>query len=93
MIIKQKNLLPSDAKKIKNNFIFENFNKSFDKFVKEEMSSISQYINENFLNVPDNFFSNHEKFEWYENTYSDYDFFYELTNNKTKGTKFNQMEQ
>ena len=51
------------------------------------MSSISQYINENFLNVPDNFFSNHEKFEWCENTYSGYDFFYELTNNKAKGTK------
>ena len=49
MIIKQKNsLLPSDTNKIKNNFIFENFNKSFDIFGKEEMSSISKYINENF---------------------------------------------
>ena len=84
----EKPIMPSDTKETKNNFIFENFNKSFDKFVKEEMSSISIYINENFLNVPDNFFSNHEKLEWCENTYSGYDFFYELTNNKTKGTKF-----
>ena len=82
-----KPVIPSDTKTTKKTFIFENFNKTFDNFVKEQMSSLSKYINDNFLNVPDNFFSNHESFEWCDITYSGYDFFYELTKNKTKGTK------
>ena len=83
----EKPILPNDKNKTNINLIFENFNKLFDNLIKEEMVSASKYINEKFLNIPDNYFSNKPKFEWCEVTYSGYDFFYELTNNKTKGTK------
>lgn len=81
----EKPVLPVSPKK--SNFNLDNFNKAFDSFLKEQLSSTLKYINENFFNTPDNFFTNQQKFQWCESTYSGYDFFYELTHNKTKGTK------
>ena len=75
-----------EKKKQQNNFILENFKKEFDNFVKDQFSSIQKYINDNYLNMPNTFF-NSKGFEWCEQTYSGYDFFYELSNNKTKGVK------
>ena len=73
-------------KEQKNNFVVENFKKEFDYFIKEEFSSIQKYINEKYLNMPNRLF-NSKGFEWCEQTYSGYDFFYELSNNKSKGVK------
>ena len=78
---------PSLQNKTNFNLSFEYFNKIFDNFIKEEKVSASKYINTKFLNIPENYFCNKPKFEWCEVTYYGYDFFYELTNNKAKGTK------
>ena len=75
-----------EKKEQKNNFILENFKKEFDNYIKDQFSSIQKYINDNYLIMPNNFF-NSKGFEWCEQTYSGYDFFYELSNNKTKGVK------
>ena len=77
----------NEKKIIKNNLILDNFNKEFDEFIKKQSSLITQYINENFLKVPENFFSNSPKFEWCNKTYCGYDFFYELSKNNKKAIK------
>lgn len=75
-----------EKKEQKNNFILDNFKKEFENYIKDQFSSIQKYINDNYLIMPNNFF-NSKGFEWCEQTYSGYDFFYELSNNKTKGVK------
>ena len=75
-------------KNLKKPINFINLNKQFENYIKEELSTMNNYINENFLKFPDHIFvfsSSH--FEWCEKTYSGYDFFYELEKNKMKGTK------
>lgn len=80
--------LPKEEKSLKKkNFLFNNFNKEFDKFINEQKSSTIKFIKEDFLIIPVNFFSNQQRFEWCKSTYSGYDFFYELNKNNTKGTK------
>ena len=75
-----------DKKEQKSNFIIEKFNQEFNNFIKEEFSSIQKYINEKYLTMPNNLF-NSKYFEWCQQTYSGYDFFYELSNNNTKAVK------
>ena len=84
-------LFESEKKNNNNNhdFNLEIFSKKFDTFIEKENALMVQYINDKFLKNPENLFNNNtsQNFEWCEQTYSGYDFFYELTNNKTKGTK------
>ena len=63
------------------------FNEKFDEFIKNQLSSINKYINENFLVSSIDLKIKSNNFEWCYQTYSGYDFFYELSDNKLKGTK------
>ena len=83
----QKPIIYGDEKKENNNFKLETFNKKFELFMEKEKNSTIQYLNDDFLKIPQNFFNTYEDFEWCEQTYSGYEFFYELNNNKTKATK------
>lgn len=72
-----------------NNPILEQFNKGFDYFMEKQNISITNYINENFLKMPKNGITFKKKceFEWGTQVYLNYGFFYELSNNNTKGMK------
>ena len=75
-------------KNLKNQINFENLNKRFENYIKEELSTMNDHIKENFLIFPDDIFViSSSQFEWCEKTYSGYEFFYELEKNKMKGTK------
>ena len=65
----------------------DKFNEKLDNFIKNQLSSITKYINGNFLLLSSDLKIQSGNFEWCNKTYSGYDFFYELTNNKLKGTK------
>lgn len=65
----------------------DKFNEKFDEFIKNQLSSIDKYINENFLILSGALKIKSNNFEWCYKTYSGYDFFYELSDNKLKGTK------
>lgn len=77
-----------EKKKLKKKINLEELNKEFENYIKEELSTMNNYIEENFLKFPGYIFdSSSTHFEWCEKTYSGYDFFYDLENNKMKGTK------
>ena len=77
-----------EKKNLKNQINFENLNKRFENYIKEELSTMNDHIKENFLIFPDDIFViSSSQFEWCEKTYSGYEFFYELEKNKMKGTK------
>jgi hypothetical protein len=67
-----------DRNKIKN--LYEESLKSLENFVNSQYTSISKYINNNFLEIKNTF-------SWSKKTYGDYGFFYELTNSNTKAVK------
>jgi len=82
------NFKPSnDIKKKQGDPNLDKFNEKFDKYIENQLSSINKYINESFLIVSDHLKIKSNKFEWCYKTYSGYDFFYELSDNKLKGTK------
>lgn len=67
-----------DRNKIKN--LYEESLKTLENFVKSQYTSLSKYINNNFLEIK-NIFS------WSKKTYGDYGFFYELSNSNTRAVK------
>ena len=78
----------SQKKKLKKKINFEDLNKEFENYIKHELSSMNNYIETKFLRFPEHIFDlSSTPFEWCEKTYSGYEFFYELENNKKKGTK------
>lgn len=77
---------PKEKKEKNNNFNLVEYKKKFDDFINVQFSSIQKYINEKYLAMPNNLFYS-KTFEWCKQTYSGYDFFYELSNNNTKGVK------
>jgi len=82
------NIKSSDiSKKQKGDSNLNKFNEKFDEFIKNQLSSINKFINENFLIESDALKIKSNNFEWCNKTYSGYDFFYELNNNNLKGTK------
>ena len=85
--ISQPNVIKQKKSSLKKKLNIDNFNKLFDNFINEQFTTAKKYIKENILNIPENFFNCLEKFEWCRQTYSGYDFFYELSNNNKKGTK------
>jgi len=50
------------------------------------------YTNENFLKKLKNLFSTQSIFEWCDKKYYTYGFYYQLTNNNTRGTKIKKNE-
>jgi len=65
----------------------ELLNKNIDKYIEEQSSSFTNYINENFLKMSEHVFSIKIKFEWCNKTYDNLGFYYKLSNNNSKGTK------
>jgi hypothetical protein len=78
---------PNSIKKNIGDPNLDKFNEKFDELVKNQLSSINKYINENFLVSTNDLKIKFNNFEWCYQTYSGYDFFYELSDNKLKGTK------
>ena len=73
---------------MKYNVMLDKLNIEFDKFLSEQLKTISIYINENFLKLPEDFLVDSSlNFEWCNKSYANYDFFYELTNDNKKATK------
>ena len=60
--------------------LYEETTKSNEDFLRAQYTSISRYLQQNFL-------ISRYTFEWCRKTYGGYDFFYELINNNTKATK------
>ena len=60
--------------------LYEETTKSNEDFLRTQYTSISRYLQQNFL-------ISRYTFEWCRKTYGGYDFFYELINNNTKATK------
>ncbi len=65
----------------------ELLNKSVDKYMEEQSSSFTNYINENFLKMSKYVINNKRHFEWCNKTYNNCRFGYKLSNNNSKGTK------
>jgi len=62
-------------------------NENFDKYIKEQSSSFTHYINEIFLKKSEYLFNNKINFEWCNKIYYGFVFYYELSNDNSKGTK------
>lgn len=60
--------------------LYEETTKSNEDFLRTQYTSLSRYLQQNFL-------ISRYTFEWCRKTYGGYDFFYELINNNTKATK------
>jgi len=82
---KQETLKNENYEKIYNEL--ELFNQNFDKYIKEQSSTLTNYINENFLKISEYGFDSKKNFEWLNKVYFGSLFYYELSHNNSIGVK------
>ena len=86
------NLSSEIENKIKANPCLNKFNKKLDELIKDQLSLMTKYIEENILVFSNNCLSTPYIFEWCSKSYTGDGFLFELSNNNKIGTKIMKDE-